>query len=39
MRSQRPLDVDYIQALEDRDTRKEFIHRALFHKQLVVPLI
>jgi hypothetical protein len=26
-RSHKPLDVDYIQALEDFDTRKEFIHR------------
>lgn len=26
-RSRKPLDVDYIEALEDFDTRKEFIHR------------
>jgi hypothetical protein len=27
MRSQKPLDVDYIEALDDFDTRTEFIHR------------
>jgi Ras GTPase-activating-like protein IQGAP2/3 len=27
MRSRKPLDVDYVTAVEDRETRTEFIHR------------
>lgn len=31
VRSNKPIDVDYIQALEDLDTRTEFIHRKYLH--------
>lgn len=32
MRSRKPVEVDYIQALDDLDTRTHFIHRKFYSK-------